>query len=227
MILLVYLVFINSVTSRIIFSNSSALSKGIALSEYFVTAIFKLLWKILLILVRILQYIFEVLLDWWFYILRDQSPYYDVRSSKELYLLYRRVEQWSGLPWQVFWGIHAEETGLGRNLGSVQVITVLPMSQKRYLLQMCRELHWDPNQVYGSHRGAIGPFQFMPETWVRYAVDGNSDGRKDPFNVEDATYSAANYLLRRGGLDDLQKAIWHYNQDNRYVSRVMRYLRYG
>ena len=46
------------------------------------------------------------------------------------------------------------------------------------------------------------------------------------FSLEDAVYSAANYLVYRGGRENLSKALWHYNQDNRYVSRVMRYLRY-
>ena len=44
---------------------------------------------------------------------------------------------------------------------------------------------------------------------------------------EDAAYTAANYLLHKGGLEDLQKAVWHYNQDRRYVKRVMRYLRFS
>ena len=81
--------------------------------------------------------------------------------------------------------------------------------------------------MYGSNKGALGPFQFIPETWVRHGVDANGDGRKDPFDVEDAAFSAANYLLYKGGQTDLRKAIWHYNQDEQYVRRVMRYLRYA
>jgi hypothetical protein len=226
-IFLGHFVFINSVTSKLLFSNSSTLSKGIALSGHLVNTIFKLVWKIVLILIRVVQYLLTVLLEWWSYFSEYFSPPYDIRSSEELYGLYKRVEQWSGLPWQLFWGIHAEETDLGKNLGSIQVITILPEDQKRYFLRMCRELHWDPYQIYGSPKGAIGPFQFIPETWVRYAVDGDSDGQKNPFNLEDAAFSAANYLLDKGGLDNLPKAIWHYNQDTNYVRRVMRYLRYS
>ena len=145
-LLLIYIVFINTVTSSIIFSNRSPLSKGIALSKYLVTATFKLVWKILVILVRVIQYIFKVLLDWLFYFSGYFSPSFDIRSSEELYFLYKRVEKWSGLPWQVFWGIHAEESSLGENLGTTRVINVLPERQKRYFLQMCRELHWNPDQ---------------------------------------------------------------------------------
>jgi hypothetical protein len=188
-LLLVYLVFINSVTSHILFSNRSLLAKGFALTEYLVIALFKLAWHLVVFIGKGVQYLYEIVLTEWFDL---AGPTYDIRSSQELYLLYQRVERWSGLPWQVFWGIHAEETNLGRNLGAVQVLTVLPEDQKAYFRRICRALHWDANQIYGSHKGAMGPFQFMPETWVRFAVDGNGDGQKDPFNLEDAAYSAAN-----------------------------------
>jgi hypothetical protein len=224
-ILVLYTAFLNSVTANILFSNRSAFSKSLALGEYAVTAIFKLLWKILLLLGNMVQYLFNRLVDLWYSFSDNFSPPYDIRSSPELYQLYQRVEQWSGLPWQVFWGIHAEETDLGKNLGSTQLMRILPEDQKKYFLRICRELRWDPYQIYGSHKGAIGPFQFLPETWVRFAVDGDGDGRRDPFDLEDAAYSAANYLLNKGALDSLSNAVWHYNQDNTYVRRVMRYLR--
>jgi hypothetical protein len=217
---LVYIMFVDNITSRMIFSNRSTLSKGLALSKYLIVKLFALTWKLL-------RYLFNLLLDVWYKLSGYIYPSYDIRDFQELYQLYKQVGQWSGLPWQVFWGIHAEETDLGRNLGSTPVVSVLPSAQRTYFYQICRELRWDPTQIYGSHKGAIGPFQFIPETWVRNAIDANGDGRKDPFDLEDAAYSAANYLLRKGGLVNLRKALWHYNQDNRYVRRVMRYLRYS
>ena len=45
-LLLVYIGFVNPVTSRILFSNRSALSKGLALGKYLLTATLKLLWKL-------------------------------------------------------------------------------------------------------------------------------------------------------------------------------------
>ena len=41
---------------------------------------------------------------------------------------------------------------------------------------------------------AIGPMQFLPETWSRWAVDGNGDGVADPHNLYDATATAARFL---------------------------------
>lgn len=225
--LLGYLIFFHHETSSILFSKRPLLSKILDITWYLASALCKLLWNLVLIAGKILQYVAGLCVDWWANVSGDTSPSYDIRSHQELYTLYQRVEQWSGLPWQILWGIHAEETSLGKNLGTTQVMSVLPSAQKKYFFQICRELHWDPERVYGSHKGAIGPFQFIPETWIRHAVDGNGDGIKDPFNIEDAAYSAANYLLHKGGRQDLQKAIWHYNQDPKYVRRVMRYLRYS
>jgi hypothetical protein len=217
--LLIHTIVINPVTSTIIFSGKPTLPKIFDLSTHLFINLCKVLWKLVQTLVSLLQYL-------WYHVQGTRSPSHEIRDSHELYQLYQQVSEWSGLPWQVFWGIHAEETSLGKNLGTTPIISVLPQQQRSYFYQMCRELHWDPQQVYGSHKGAVGPFQFIPETWVRNAVDANGDGRKDPFDVEDAAYSAANYLLRKGGQADLRKALWHYNQDHKYIQRVMRYLRY-
>ena len=52
-----------------------------------------------------------------------------------------------------------------------------------------------------SSAGAIGWMQFMPDTWARWGVDANGDGLPDPWNAEDAIYSAARYLAATGGHD--------------------------
>lgn len=41
---------------------------------------------------------------------------------------------------------------------------------------------------------AVGPMQFIPQTWERFGVDGNGDGVADPQNIDDAALSAAHYL---------------------------------
>ena len=45
---------------------------------------------------------------------------------------------------------------------------------------------------------AVGPMQFIPTTWARYATDGNDDGVATPHNVFDATLAAARYLCAGG-----------------------------
>jgi membrane-bound lytic murein transglycosylase B len=46
---------------------------------------------------------------------------------------------------------------------------------------------------------AMGPMQFIPETWRLYGVDAHNDGVMSPDNFDDAALSAAGYLCFRGG----------------------------
>lgn len=54
---------------------------------------------------------------------------------------------------------------------------------------------------------AVGPMQFLPTTWDRYGVDGNGDGARDPFQIDDAAAGAAAYLCS-GGRDTADGAGW-------------------
>lgn len=45
---------------------------------------------------------------------------------------------------------------------------------------------------------AVGPMQFIPSTWQKWASDGNLDGQGDPQQIDDAALSAARYLCAGG-----------------------------
>lgn len=71
---------------------------------------------------------------------------------------------------------------------------------------------------------AVGPMQFLPETWHHYAADGNGDGVADPQNLFDAALTTGRYLCD-GGLDlrdpdQVVKAVLRYNNSMDYVSKV-------
>ena len=72
-----------------------------------------------------------------------------------------------------------------------------------------------------SSAGALGWMQFMPATWDAYGVDANGDGVADPYNPEDAIYSAANYLSASGMPADTYGAIFAYNHADWYVAEVL------
>jgi cell wall-associated NlpC family hydrolase len=72
-----------------------------------------------------------------------------------------------------------------------------------------------------SSAGAQGWMQFMPETWAAYGVDANGDGVADPYNPEDAIFSAANYLSASGMPADTYGAIFAYNHADWYVAEVL------
>ncbi len=75
------------------------------------------------------------------------------------------------------------------------------------------------NNTTGS--GAEGWMMFMPETWSAYGVDANGDGRKDPFDPEDAIFAAARYLRASGAPGNWHDAIFAYNHAEWYVERIM------
>jgi membrane-bound lytic murein transglycosylase B len=85
------------------------------------------------------------------------------------------------------------------------------------------------NEIIRSTRGgfvrAVGPMQFLPETWAAYGSDGNGDGVADPNNVFDAALAAGKYLCADGGdLHDPNqrfRAILRYNNSAAYASNVL------
>ncbi len=54
-------------------------------------------------------------------------------------------------------------------------------------------------QLLGSYAGAMGQAQFMPSSYLKYAVDFDGDGRADIWtSVPDVLASIANYLRQFG-----------------------------
>ncbi len=76
---------------------------------------------------------------------------------------------------------------------------------------------------------AVGPMQFIPGTWSRFASDGNGDAVASPFNLYDAALAAARYLcLASHGLADdpgLRAAYFSYNHAEAYVETVLGWAR--
>ena len=66
-------------------------------------------------------------------------------------------------------------------------------------LQILQAGHVSAPNMIGSWAGAMGHTQFMPTSFMKYAVDYRGDGRKDIWNsVPDALASSANYLKEFG-----------------------------
>ena len=72
-----------------------------------------------------------------------------------------------------------------------------------------------------SYAGAVGWMQFMPATWAAYGVDADGNGTADPYNPDDAIFSAANYLQRVGNAAGHLGAIFAYNHADWYVAEVL------
>jgi hypothetical protein len=72
---------------------------------------------------------------------------------------------------------------------------------------------------------AVGPLQFIPSTWARWAVDANGSGRADPQHIDDAALAAARYLCASGrdltDGDAWVAAVRSYNRSDEYVVAVL------
>lgn len=107
-----------------------------------------------------------------------------------------------------FWGL---ETNFGSYLGrmpTLDSVVTLACDRRRsdyfagQVLAALRILDGGPlerDDLRGSWAGAMGHVQFMPEVFVRYAVDYDGDGRRNLWgSVPDALASAANFLQDLG-----------------------------
>ncbi|GAB4012118.1 lytic transglycosylase domain-containing protein [Nocardioides ultimimeridianus] len=79
-------------------------------------------------------------------------------------------------------------------------------------------------ELSGGLDRAYGPMQFIPDTWARYAVDGDGDGRTDPNDLFDAAVATAAYLCADGydlaTSSGWAQAVFSYNHSQDYVNQV-------
>ena len=69
-----------------------------------------------------------------------------------------------------------------------------------------------------SVANAQGPMQFLPTTWTEPGI-----GAGDISDPHDAIQAAARYLVRRGGLKDIRRGLWGYNNSDYYGRAVLLY----
>jgi len=106
------------------------------------------------------------------------------------------------------WGV---ESNFGRNFGKRPLLTSLatlscygrrqPFFRGEFIstLKILDAGDIAPERLVGSWAGAFGHTQFMPSTFLRLAVDGDGDGKRDLIDsVPDALASTANFLNRAG-----------------------------
>jgi membrane-bound lytic murein transglycosylase B len=137
-----------------------------------------------------------------------------------------------GIPWWLLAGIGRVESGHGTFSTSVldpagtsrPAIIGIPLNGGNSTAVITDT---DGGRLDGdrTHDRAVGPMQFIPSTWARYAADGNGDGIADPQNLYDAAHAAATYLCTAGGDlttdQGIRQAIYSYNHSNAYVQKVL------
>ncbi|GEO82056.1 lytic murein transglycosylase [Pararhodospirillum oryzae] len=122
-----------------------------------------------------------------------------------------RLEDRYGVPASVLVALWGVETNFGDIIGSTPILDTLATlafegrrgsffrAQLLDALRLIDEDGIDPGSLIGSWAGAMGQMQFMPTTFRAQAVDGDGDGRLDPWrSIPDALASGAHYLAALG-----------------------------
>jgi membrane-bound lytic murein transglycosylase B len=125
--------------------------------------------------------------------------------------IFEQVQQTYGVPPDVILGIWGLESSFGVQTGDFRVVDALatlgwassrPGFFRSELIAALRILDAGdvtPTRMTGSYAGAMGQPQFMPSSYLRYAVDIEGTGRPDIWtSTPDVLASIANYLLRSG-----------------------------
>jgi membrane-bound lytic murein transglycosylase B len=127
-----------------------------------------------------------------------------------------------GVPPEIVTALIGVETFYGTRMGSRSVLRSLatltaayPRREKFFgkeletFLSLLKTENLVASDVEGSYAGAVGIPQFMPTSYVAYAVDFNGNGKRDLVHeLEDAAGSVANYLVVHGWKRGAPVAIW-------------------
>lgn len=158
----------------------------------------------------------------WAEIINSSTAKLDVPT--EYIELYKKAEDNYGVPWTLLAAHHRIETRF-----STMDPLLSPAGAEGHLQFMpCTFVGWSHPSCGGLGKGDIPEKDKISpaiiEQYGGYGVDANNDGKADPYDLEDAIFSAANYLAASGAADgEIEKAIFNYNHSEKYVEDVLHF----
>ncbi|MFF2752968.1 lytic transglycosylase domain-containing protein [Psychrobacillus sp. NPDC058041] len=138
--------------------------------------------------------------------------------------IYKKAAEKYGVPWTLLAAHHRVETKF-----STMDPLISPFGAEGHMQFMpCTFVGWSHPSCSGLGKGNIPEEDKINPKIIAeyggYGVDANGDGKADPFDMEDAIFSAANYLAASGAADGmLEKAIFNYNHSEKYVKDVLHF----
>ncbi len=92
-------------------------------------------------------------------------------------------------------------------------------------LRIIRDESMDPLEVYGSYAGALGMPQFIPSSYLAYALN-QKNFEHWLLSKEAAIFSIGNYLKQHGWkkgltIEKKRKVLWYYNHSEPYVEAIL------
>jgi lytic murein transglycosylase len=122
-----------------------------------------------------------------------------------------RIEQSYGVPGEILVAIWGLETDFGVNTGKFSTIRSLATlaydcrraetfrAELMDALRIVERGDISPQEMRGAWAGEIGQTQFMPSSYIKFAVDFDGNGRRDLLrSAPDVLASTANYLAGHG-----------------------------
>ncbi|WP_396426728.1 lytic transglycosylase domain-containing protein [Lederbergia sp. NSJ-179] len=144
---------------------------------------------------------------------------------EEFIPIYKAAEQEFGVPWYLLAAHHRVET-----IFSTMDPMLSPAGAEGPMQFMpCTFVGWSHPSCEGLGKGEIPDEDKMNPAIIKkyngYGIDANGDGKADPWDIEDAIFSAANFLAHSGAADgEVDKAVFAYNHSDQYVEDVLYYM---
>ena len=125
--------------------------------------------------------------------------------------VFSRIEAQYGVPGPVIvaiWGLETDFGAVNGKFPTIRALATLAYDCRRpekfrgellAALQIVARGDMSPGEMHGAWAGEIGQTQFLPSSYLKYAVDFDGNGRRDLIHsVPDVLASTANYLKGYG-----------------------------
>ncbi|KYG91941.1 MULTISPECIES: lytic transglycosylase domain-containing protein [Metasolibacillus] len=151
---------------------------------------------------------------------------FDLEIPIEYIPIYMAAGEKYSVPWTLLAAHHRVETRF-----STMSTLESPVGAEGHMQFMpCTFVGWQHPTCTGLGQGNIKQEEKTNPKIIKkyggYGVDANDDGIADPYDLEDAVYSAANFLSKAGvAKGELKKAIYQYNHSQKYVEDILFYYK--
>lgn len=135
--------------------------------------------------------------------------------------IYLAAEKKYSVPWYYLAAFHYVETKFSTHKPMISSVG----AEGHMQFMPCTWLGWNFPGCKGGKGFVNVPdsIKHNPSQIKRYGgegIDGNGDGKADPFDIWDAIFSAASYLNKQGFSKNQNKAIRAYNHSDKYVADI-------
>lgn len=152
-----------------------------------------------------------------------RTDYKDNEIPKEFKEIYKEVAEKHDVDWRLLASIHRVETNFSSNLSTSSAGAI---GHTQFM--KCTWIGWNYKGCQGGLGNADIPDDILTDAkkiriYGGQGIDGNNNGKADPNELSDALSATAKKLKDDGVNENLEKAIFSYNQSSKYVSDVKKY----